>query len=270
MLSRGSWTTVDIARISEGFCPSHSVGLLLVVDPHVDVLKRTWSSWDLLLALEERNKGKSFLLDVAATDQSAVAHLIIDGLAAEEQKMIPLLGLLTKMQREGQFPPDMLMKCVNFDFLRDDKYRILAGIAIPGREWGQPAERTRRNAASRALAAVFSLPNQFSSLARGYNTSRLLQGLQDGESLFVESVMQRLEQELWAKEDYELPAFILDYKYRLQGFAVQDIDRKIGELRASQSKKAGVSMRYLLSQELLTLPMDISTFRDGELTKKTT
>ena len=250
----------------------------MVVGCH-DAFIRIWSGFEGL-EVDER-KGKSFLVDVAATDQSAVAHLIIDGLAAEEQKMIPLLGLLTKMQREAQFPRDILMKCLGLDkdAARDairarDKILILNSIAFPGAPKrdlrSQALALDHYNAVNRRMAAVFSLSNQFSSLARGYDTSRLLQGLQDGEPgpWLVESVMQRLEQELWTKEDYELPEFILEFRHCLQRLAVQDIDRKIGELRASQSEKAGVSMRYLLSQELLTWPMGISTFGTVNYRKK--
>ena len=259
----------------------HSVGILSVVDRHdgITAIRCIFEA----LEVDER-KRKSFLVDVAATDQSAVAHLIIDGLAAEEQKMIPLLGLLTKVQREAQFPRDMLMKCLGLDkdaahdaIRARDKILILNSIAFPGarkRDLRSQAlaleSLDHYNAVNRRMAAVFSLSNQFSSLARGYDTSRLLQGLQDGEPgpWLVESVMQRLEQELWTKEDYELPEFILEFRHCLQRLAVQDIDRKIGELRASQSEKAGVSMRYLLSQELLTWPMGISTFGTVNYRKK--
>ena len=84
--------------------------------------------------VEERNTGTPLLLDVAATDSSneamamrwlfsignqlretwktwhAQAHVITDGLAAPEARLMPLLGFLMKALREANFPTLLAQK----------------------------------------------------------------------------------------------------------------------------------------------------------------
>ncbi|CAL1171917.1 unnamed protein product, partial [Cladocopium goreaui] len=71
-----------------------AVGVVLILDRDV----------------EERNTGTPLLLDVAATDSSNEAHVITDGLAAPEARLMPLLGFLTKALREANFPTLLAQK----------------------------------------------------------------------------------------------------------------------------------------------------------------
>ena len=66
--------------------------------------------WISLDQVEERNSGTPLLLDVAATDSSNEAHVITDGLAAEEARQMPLLGFLAKSLREANFPTGLARK----------------------------------------------------------------------------------------------------------------------------------------------------------------
>lgn len=123
--------------------------------------------------VEERNS-RSFLLDVAATDGNHEAHVITDGLAGAEGRVLPILGLLCKSRREESFPVDLLQKGLSVDIQTaratrlEDKTRILNSIAFPRSRTAAlntdvPTEHQNYTNVNRALASHFALASLESS-----------------------------------------------------------------------------------------------------------
>ena len=147
--------------------------------------------------VEERNS-KSFLLDVAATDANHEAHMITDGLAGAEGRVLPILGLLCKSRREESFPVDLLQKGLSVDLEAaratrlEDKTRILNSIAFPRSRTAAlsrdvPTEHQNYANVNRALASHFALASLESSYRTGHDPSNLLRALHlDGERRLVQ------------------------------------------------------------------------------------
>ncbi|CAL1171945.1 unnamed protein product [Cladocopium goreaui] len=135
-----------------------AVGVVLILDRDV----------------EERNTGTPLLLDVAATDASNQAHVITDGLAAPEARLMPLLGFLTKALREANFPTLLAQKGLSVDISKadaskaEDKIRILNCIRLP---------QARTKARNKALAAHFAIASWFGAVTQGHDTSNLRRAL---------------------------------------------------------------------------------------------
>lgn len=124
--------------------------------------------------MEERDNS-SFLLDIAATDAQHVSHVLTDGLAGDERKVLPMLGLLCKSRREQNFPQDLLQNCLNVNIAEaqasreEDKVRILNILALPrtktsALDKAQHEQHPKYEEVNRALASHFAL----ASLGQAY------------------------------------------------------------------------------------------------------
>ena len=141
--------------------------------------------------VEERDSN-NLLLDVAATDTVNEAHVITDGLAGAEGRILPILGLLCKSQREQAFPMDVLEKGLAVDIAtaqasrEEDRRRILNSIAFPRARTLElnsniPTSHPNYDIVNKALASHFALATIDSSYRQGYDPSRLLQALRSDE-----------------------------------------------------------------------------------------
>eukprot|EP00438_Fugacium_kawagutii_P005878 Skav214413 [mRNA] locus=scaffold586:148610:155827:+ [translate_table: standard] len=75
------------------------------------------------------------MLDVAATEHGR-AHVITDGLAGIEQKMMPFLAFLVKSQREAEFPAEILMRlgqCLGLDAIQFQMVKMKLKCVALGR-----------------------------------------------------------------------------------------------------------------------------------------
>lgn len=141
--------------------------------------------------VEERDTN-SLLLDVAATDAAHVAHVITDGLAGAESRVLPVLGLLCKSRREQFFPIHLLQEGLNVNITAalaskaEDKTRILKSIASPltrtfSRDTNVPTEHKNYDAVNKALASHFALASIDQSYRNGSDPSDLWQPLRSDE-----------------------------------------------------------------------------------------
>ena len=141
--------------------------------------------------VEERDS-KNFLLDVAATDAVHEAHVITDGLAGAESRILPLLGLLCKSKREQSFPMAVLEKGLAVDIataqasMEQDRTKILNSIAFPragtiALNSNIPTGHRNYDIVNKALASHFALAIIHNSYRQGDDPSRLLQALQSDE-----------------------------------------------------------------------------------------
>ena len=141
--------------------------------------------------VEERDSN-NLLLDVAATDAVHEAHVITDGLAGAEGRILPILGLLRKSQREQAFPMDVLEKGLTVNIAaaqasrEEDRTRILNSIAFPRARTLElnsniPTGHPNYDVVNKALASHFALATIDSSYRQGYDPSRLLQALRSDE-----------------------------------------------------------------------------------------
>ncbi|CAK9105673.1 unnamed protein product [Durusdinium trenchii] len=81
-------------------------GVLLVLDSAGTPFQRTWCCFEESIAIEHREdhwSRRRLLLDVGAT-----AHVLTDGLAGSETRMIGIVALHRKSIRERGFPLDLL------------------------------------------------------------------------------------------------------------------------------------------------------------------
>ncbi|CAL1164568.1 unnamed protein product [Cladocopium goreaui] len=149
-----------------------AVGVVLILDQDV----------------EERNTGTPLLLDVAATDSSNEAHVITDGLAAPEARLMPLLGFLAKALREANFPTLLAQKGLSVDISKadaskaEDKIRILNCIRLPQARTKEltdvaPLQDPNYSAVNKALAAHFAIASWFGAVTQGQDTSNLRRAL---------------------------------------------------------------------------------------------
>ena len=141
--------------------------------------------------VEERDS-KNFLLDVAATDAVHEAHVITDGLAGAESRLLPLLGLLCKSKREQSFPMAVLEKGLAVDIataqasMEQDRTKILNSIAFPRARTvalnsNIPTGHRNYDIVNKALASHFALAIIHNSYRQGDDPSRLLRALQSDE-----------------------------------------------------------------------------------------
>ena len=141
--------------------------------------------------MEERDSN-NFLLDVAATDAVNEAHVITDGLAGAESRILPLLGLLCKSKREQSFPMAVLEKGLAVDIataqasIEQDRTRILNSIAFPRARTvalnsNFPTGHRNYDIVNKALASHFAMASIHNSYSQGDDPSRLLQALQSDE-----------------------------------------------------------------------------------------
>ena len=147
--------------------------------------------------VEERDS-KNFLLDVAATDAVHEAHVITDGLAGAESRLLPLLGLLCKSKREQSFPMAVLEKGLAVDIataqasMEQDRTKILNSIAFPRARTvalnsNIPTGHRNYDIVNKALASHFALASLESSYRTGHDPSDLLRALNlDGERRIVQ------------------------------------------------------------------------------------
>ena len=141
--------------------------------------------------VEERDSN-NFLLDVAATDALHEAHVITDGLAGAESRILPLLGLLCKSKREQAFPMAVLEKGLAVDIataqasMEQDRTKILNSIAFPRARTVSlnsniPTGHRNYDIVNKALASHFALAIIHNSYRQGDDPSRLLRALQSDE-----------------------------------------------------------------------------------------
>ena len=246
-------------------------GLLLILDQTNLALTRIWVCFDVSVAVEERtmslavenrNKGKSgkhFLLDVAATDVSGIAHVITDGLVGAEERMERALGFLVKGQREAKFPQEILQKAVLVDVAQanatwpDDEIRILNSLRCPraktrdlldrsGLEslsWSDPSV----NALGKAMREKLEETERLSSVANDLS-SFFLENKKKTEG--VEKLLQDMDDELWNEKDDTVAVQEFLPKFALFEWSKDAVEQKVQEIRALHSYHAGVGMAYLL------------------------
>eukprot|EP00435_Cladocopium_sp_Y103_P005523 s3126_g1.t2 len=123
-----------------------------------------------------------------------IAHVITDGLAAAEERQMPLLGFLAKSLREANFPTLLAQKGLGVDIAQanaskaDDRTRILNSVRRPQARTKEladvaPLQDTNYSAVTlgldrnQALAAHFALASWFGFVAQGHDTSDLLDAL---------------------------------------------------------------------------------------------
>ena len=58
--------------------------------------------------VEERDSSAALLLDLATANSDSDATVVTDGLAGPEAKMMPLMGMVAKSQREASFPVEIV------------------------------------------------------------------------------------------------------------------------------------------------------------------
>lgn len=137
-------------------------------------------------------KSGSFLLDVAATDACNAAHVVTDGLAGAESRVLPILGLLCKSRRERSFPMDLLRKGLGVDIATaqaskvEDVTRILNSIAYPRSQTralnsAVPQRHPKFDLVNRSLAGHFALSSIVAAYWQGRDCSDLLRALQSDE-----------------------------------------------------------------------------------------
>eukprot|EP00435_Cladocopium_sp_Y103_P041650 s2581_g11.t1 len=136
----------------------------------------------MLGEVEERDTN-SLLLDVAATDAAHVAHVITDGLAGAESRVMPILALLCKSRREQSFPIHLLKEGASIE---EDKTRILKSIASPfartmSLDTDVPTQHENYDAVNKALASHFALAGIDQSYRNGYDPSDVWHPLQSDE-----------------------------------------------------------------------------------------
>ena len=141
--------------------------------------------------VEERDSN-NFLLDVAATDAVNEAHVITDGLAGAESRILPLLGLLCKSKREQSFPMAVLEKGLAVDIataqasIEQDRTKILNSIAFPRARTvalnsNIPTGHRNYDIVNKALASHFAMASIHNSYSQGDDPSRLLRALRSDE-----------------------------------------------------------------------------------------
>eukprot|EP00913_Durusdinium_trenchii_P018684 g17558.t1 len=177
-----------------------SEGVLLILDKDATPFSRIWCCFEESVAVEERNSATPLLLDLAAV-ASFEAHVVTDGLAGVERQMMPLLGMLSKSQRESYFPAEVLEKGLQVDIrtaeaaVAEDKNRILMSIVKRRQSKNAigmfssskssrnsevqlpPKEHESYDMVNRALAAQFSLASWFEFVMKGRNCQKLADAL---------------------------------------------------------------------------------------------
>ncbi|CAE7510574.1 Igfals [Symbiodinium sp. CCMP2592] len=159
-------------------------GVLLVLDAAATPFQRIWCCFEEAIAVE--NSAKLFL-DVAATSGD-VAHILTDGLAGKEAKLLPLLGLLAKSRREKLFPANLLEHGLGVRieiaeaFREEDKTRILNSIAFPragtqALDEAPQEEHDKYGAVNRALRSHFALSSLYSCYAQDADPTNFLAAL---------------------------------------------------------------------------------------------
>ncbi|CAK9106537.1 unnamed protein product [Durusdinium trenchii] len=177
-----------------------SEGVLLILDKDATPFSRIWCCFEESVAVEERNSATPLLLDLAAV-ASFEAHMVTDGLAGVERQMMPLLGMLSKSQRESYFPAEVLEKGLQVDIrtaeaaVAEDKNRILMSIVKRRQSKNAigmfssskssrnsevqlpPEEHESYDMVNRALAAQFSLASWFEFVMKGRSCQKLADAL---------------------------------------------------------------------------------------------
>ncbi|CAE7557559.1 Igfals [Symbiodinium natans] len=159
-------------------------GVLLVLDAAATPFQRIWCCFEEAIAIEN---SAALYLDVAATSGD-VAHILTDGLAGKEAKLLPLLGLLAKSRREEAFPAELLQRALSVRIelaessREEDKKRILNSIACPlarTRTLDEVAvqEHERFGMVNRALAGHFAMSSLYACHAQDQDASSLLRAL---------------------------------------------------------------------------------------------
>ncbi|CAE7510557.1 atk [Symbiodinium sp. CCMP2592] len=156
-------------------------GVLLVLDAAATPFQ---SCFEEAIAVE--NSAKLFL-DVAATSGD-MAHILTDGLAGNEAKLLPLLGLLAKSRREEPFPANLLEHGLGVRIeiaeasREEDKTRILNSIAFPragtqALDEAPKEEHDKYGAVNRALRSHFALSSLYACYTRDTDPSNFLAAL---------------------------------------------------------------------------------------------
>eukprot|EP00438_Fugacium_kawagutii_P017245 Skav220997 [mRNA] locus=scaffold2318:23656:30497:+ [translate_table: standard] len=145
-------------------------------------------------AIEHREDNWSrrrLLLDVGATDAHDKAHVLTDGLAGAESRMIGIIGLYQKSARERNFPLGLLEKGLK---VKIEAAWILNSIALPRLETcdfehleSYPEGDPNFQRVDKALAAHFALASWYGFLLEGREPDVLARAVTaDGARKIVE------------------------------------------------------------------------------------
>ncbi|CAJ1355858.1 unnamed protein product [Effrenium voratum] len=167
-------------------------GVLLVLDRDGTPFNRIWCCFEQSIAIEHREDGQlrhRLLLDVGATAAEDTAHVLTDGLAGAETRMIGIVGLHRKSVRERGFPFELLEEglTVNIEEANAtqpmDKVRILNSIAFPRLETCKldqpvaPEKHDNFRLVDQALASHFALASWYNCIWLNKRTERLATAL---------------------------------------------------------------------------------------------
>ncbi|CAK9093165.1 unnamed protein product, partial [Durusdinium trenchii] len=150
-------------------------GVLLVLDSVGTPFERCWCCFEVSMAIdlqESQGSGRRLLLDVGVTDAYDQVHVLTDGLAGAERRMLGTVGRHQKSLRERDFPVDLLLRGLRV------KIEEAQATQMSDKDWILKNLPTfQRDYADKMLASHFALASWSGLIQNGRSTDMLAEAV---------------------------------------------------------------------------------------------